>query len=64
MVSFNPVTGIYNINNIADANPMSHSTKERVRWTIADIELLPDNGNRYEIIDGDLFVTKITHWSH
>ena len=43
---------------------MSQGTEERVRWTIADIELLPDNGNRYEIIDGELFVTKIPHWNH
>ena len=43
---------------------MSQSTDERVRWTIADIELLPDNGNRYEIIDGELFVTRAPHWRH
>ncbi len=39
-------------------------TADRVRWTTADIELLPDNGNRYEIIDGDLFVTRAPHWKH
>jgi len=27
---------------------------DRVRWTTADLELLPDNGNRYEIVDGEL----------
>lgn len=37
---------------------------DRVRWTTADLELLPDNGNRYEIIDGELFVTKAPHWGH
>lgn len=37
---------------------MSQTWKERVRWTTADLELLPDNGNRYEIIDGELFVTR------
>ena len=26
--------------------------------------LLPDNGDRYEIIDGELFVTKAPHWKH
>lgn len=30
----------------------------------ADLELLPDNGNRYEIIDGELFVSRAPHWSH
>ncbi|WP_088240804.1 Uma2 family endonuclease [Calothrix rhizosoleniae] len=43
---------------------MNQSTDERVRWTTADIELLPDNGNRYEIIDGELFVTRTPHLGH
>jgi Uma2 family endonuclease len=43
---------------------MSQSIDERVRWTSADLELLPDNGNRYEIIDGELFVTRAPHWGH
>ncbi|HLO84101.1 MAG TPA: Uma2 family endonuclease [Nostocaceae cyanobacterium] len=43
---------------------MSQTTYEGVRWTSADLELLPDNGNRYEIIDGELFVTKAPHWKH
>jgi Uma2 family endonuclease len=37
---------------------------DRVCWTTADLDLLPDNGNRYEIIDGELFVTKAPHWGH
>jgi Uma2 family endonuclease len=40
------------------------STIERVRWTSADLELLPDNGNRYEIIEGELVVTRAPHWKH
>lgn len=43
---------------------MSQPATERVRWTTADLELLPDNGNRYEIIDGELLVTRVPHWSH
>lgn len=35
-----------------------------VRWTGADLELLPDNGNRYEIVDGELFVARAPHWKH
>jgi Uma2 family endonuclease len=27
------------------------------RWTVADLEDLPDDGNRYEVIDGELLVT-------
>ncbi|MCC5658785.1 Uma2 family endonuclease [Nostoc sp. XA010] len=43
---------------------MSQTIDERIRWTITDLELLPDNGNRYEIIDGELFVTRAPHWGH
>ncbi|MDJ0797308.1 MAG: Uma2 family endonuclease [Calothrix sp. MO_167.B12] len=43
---------------------MNSTTTERVRWTTSDLELLPDNGNRYEIIDGELFVTRTPHWKH
>jgi Uma2 family endonuclease len=34
------------------------------RWKSTDLELLPDNGNRYEIIDGELIVTLAPHWNH
>lgn len=39
--------------------------KDKVRWTTSDIELLSqDEGKRYEIIDGELFVTRSPHWNH
>jgi Uma2 family endonuclease len=41
-----------------------HGTDDRVRWTTSDLELLPDSSNRYEIIDGELFVTRAPHWGH
>ena len=37
---------------------------QSIRWKSADLELLPDNGNRYEIIDGELIVTRAPHWNH
>jgi Uma2 family endonuclease len=43
---------------------MSQTTDPRVRWTTVDLKLLPDSSNRYEIIDGDLLVTKAPHWGH
>lgn len=43
---------------------MSQTTDESVRWSANDLVLLPDNGCRYEIIDGDLFVTRAPHWGH
>ena len=37
----------------------------QVRWTIADLELLAtDEWKRYEIIDGELFVTRAPHIRH
>ena len=35
-----------------------------VRWTSADLELFPDDGKRYEIIDGELYVSKQPHLHH
>jgi Uma2 family endonuclease len=35
-----------------------------LRWTSADLETLPDDGKRYEIIAGELFVSKQPHFSH
>ncbi len=35
---------------------MLMATKTR-RWTRADLERLPDDGNRYEVLNGELFVT-------
>jgi Uma2 family endonuclease len=33
-------------------------------WTFDDLARLPDDGNRYEIIDGKLFVTPSPSWRH
>ncbi|MBT9317762.1 Uma2 family endonuclease [Leptothoe spongobia] len=35
-----------------------------MRWTVEDLEGLPDNGNRYEIIDGALHMTRAPHVDH
>ena len=34
------------------------------RWTAAMLATLPDDGNRYEIIDGELFVTPAPSYAH
>ncbi|MEO1403798.1 MAG: Uma2 family endonuclease [Cyanobacteria bacterium J06635_1] len=39
-------------------------TQAQLRWTIDDLEGLPENSNRYEIIDGELYVTRAPHWKH
>ncbi len=40
------------------------TSTQTIRWTIADLDLFPDDGRRYEIIDGELFVTRSPHWKH
>lgn len=35
--------------------------EERIRWTTTDLALLPESSSRYEIIDGELFVTPVPH---
>ena len=35
-----------------------------LRWTSADLEALPNDGKRYEIIDGELIMSKQPHWHH
>jgi len=37
------------------------ATKE---WTVDMLEALPDDGNRYEILDGELYVTPSPAWRH
>jgi hypothetical protein len=40
---------------------MSQAT-ERIRWTIYDLEVLPQSeGTDYEIIDGELLVTRCSY---
>jgi Uma2 family endonuclease len=39
------------------------TTIER-RWTSADLATLPDDNNRYEIIDGELHVSGLPHYVH
>ena len=33
-------------------------------WTVDDLATLPDDGNRYEIVDGELLVTPAPSWRH
>lgn len=33
-------------------------------WRSSDLELLPDNGVHYEIINGELYMSKSPHWHH
>jgi Uma2 family endonuclease len=51
-------------------NPYTHQKSEStimtstLRWTSSDLLTLPDDGRRYEIVDGELFVSKQPHFYH
>ena len=34
------------------------------QWTAARVRELPDDGNRYEVVDGELLVTPAPSWNH
>ena len=33
-------------------------------WTVKMVRALPDDGNRYEVVGGELFVTPAATWTH
>ncbi len=35
-----------------------------LRWTSQDLDMFPDDGKRYEVVDGELYVSKQPHWQH
>ena len=43
---------------------LANSTETHLSWTSADLELFPENDTRYEIIDGELYMTRAPHWKH
>jgi Uma2 family endonuclease len=46
------------------APDLNEAIEERIVWTSADLDLLPQNGTRYEIIDGELFMSHAPPWQH
>jgi Uma2 family endonuclease len=36
----------------------------QIMLTVSDVESMPDDGNRYEVIDGELFVSTAPSWLH
>ena len=42
----------------------SVNMRTALRWTSADLAVLPDDGKRYEIIDGELYRSRQPHWHH
>jgi Uma2 family endonuclease len=41
-----------------------HPFPDRAIWSVSDLEALPDDGNRYEILHGELFVTPTPELRH
>jgi Uma2 family endonuclease len=37
---------------------------EMLHWTSGDLEFLPDNGKHYEIVNGELYMSKQHRWEH
>jgi Uma2 family endonuclease len=37
---------------------------QSIHWTSADLDALPANGTRYEIIEGELYMSKQPDWHH
>jgi Uma2 family endonuclease len=49
---------------IIGRNPRMHMALKTQRWTRADLERLPDDGNTYEVIDGELLVSPAPRPAH
>ena len=54
----------------AQRTPIAKDTRDMLMaqtagaWTLADLDRLPDDGHRYELVDGDLFVTPAPSPAH
>ncbi len=46
------------------ASPPLLPDRSRRDWTVDEVRALPDDGNRYEVIDGELLVTPAPSWLH
>ena len=47
------------VSSLTSTNPSTH-----LRWTSVDLELFPEDGKRYEIIDGELLMSRAPHSKH
>lgn len=58
------ITTLETANNPIVTEASRSKSEDQLLWTSADLELMPDNGNCYEIINGELYVTRAPHWKH
>lgn len=47
-----------------DTRPYRSPSPDRTVWTVADLEAIPEDGNRYEILHGELLVTPLPSTGH
>src|SRR6266849_8248096 len=47
-----------------EENRIMHMATKTRRWTLADLEHMPDDGNSYELVRGELFVTPAPRNAH
>ena len=43
---------------------MAYPQRMATEWTAAMVAALPDDGNRYEVLDGELAMTPAPSWDH
>jgi len=41
-----------------------HMATPQKLWTVEEVHALPEDGNRYEVVDGELLVTPAPSWRH
>jgi Uma2 family endonuclease len=49
---------------IIEENRIMEMAQQTMRWTRADLQRLPDDGNKYEVVRGELFVTPAPSAGH
>lgn len=49
---------------LASQPPREFRPSPKIKYTVDELDLLPDDGRRYELIEGELFVSRAAHWNH
>lgn len=44
--------------------PKEFRSSPQIKYTVDDLDLMPDDGRKYELIEGELFVSRAAHWNH
>lgn len=44
--------------------PREFRSSPKIKYTVDDLDFMPDDGRKYELIEGELFVSRAAHWNH